>query len=139
MKSKVLTSTKAAIKRAANAGKKHVVLNLCNEINKAKSKHGKIPHGLITNLIKNANSVSPGLSITRHDIRYEQNKLNQESKIIQPTSLVPGSTSTHQVGGRPKGTTIESTKKMLVSIISAQNEVVSKYAEEKKSLEKTRK
>ena len=35
MKSKVLTSTKAAIKRAANTGKKHVVLNLCNEINKA--------------------------------------------------------------------------------------------------------
>ena len=85
---------------------------------------------MITNLIKNANSVSPGLSITRHDIRYEQNKLNKENKILEPASLVLDST-THQVGGRPKGTTIESAKKMLVSIISAKNEVVSKYAEEK--------
>ena len=66
----ITASTVASLKQAAKAAKKEIVLNLCSQINKAEEKHnGKIPHGLINKLIKGVNDVSPGISVTRHDVR----------------------------------------------------------------------
>ena len=53
---------------AVKAGKHRILCNLCNELNRLKAK-GLMRHGIISKLIKITEEATPGIIITRHDIR----------------------------------------------------------------------
>ena len=145
-------STVAAMKQAAKAAKNEIVLNLCNQLSKAKQKNnGYIPYGLINKLIEGAKDVSPGISISCHDVQNMREKLERKGRIVEvedeggseeeadgneapPEVPVPTESPTHNLGGRPKGTTIENLRNTSVCMISATNEVVSIYLSEMQKL-----
>ena len=130
-------------KRAAKAARKQVLDELCSKITNARkgSGDGRIPYGLVSNLVRETTPVCPWVNrdvIMNHYrtlLKAPPLPIPPPPPLIELDTDTVTSPQTRAKGGRPLGMTNEKKRSIQLAIIGAKNEIASRAQKAKRTLE----